>query len=98
MEERLKREVEALLFAAGRKLTMQELIHHCKSDRKEVEEALLELKEEYASRDSSLFLIDEADGWKMTIRDKYIGLVRDVAPHTELNKSMLETLAVIAWK
>ena len=94
----LKKEAEALLFAAGRKISVEEIAKLCKAEKKDIENALAELKKEYAEKDSPLFLIEEGDGWKMTVKDRYISLVKEVSPHTELNRAMLETLAVIAWK
>ena len=98
MSEDLKKEVEALLFAAGRKVSVDELVLLCKSEKKKVSTTLEELKKEYAEKESAMFLIEEGDGWKMTVRDRYIPLVKEISPHTELSRSMLETLAVIAWK
>jgi len=95
----LKKEIEAILFAAGRKVSLDEIMQLCKEkDKGKVERALQDLKEYYSESDSPMFLVQEGDGWKMTVKEKYLGLVKDVAPHTELNRALLETLAIIAWK
>ncbi len=97
--EKLKKEIEAILFAAGRKVSFEEIEKLCREDdRKKIQAALNELKDDYNKSDSPIFLIGEGDGWKMTVKERYLGLVKDVAPHTELNKALLETLAIIAWK
>ncbi|HLC98890.1 MAG TPA: SMC-Scp complex subunit ScpB [Candidatus Nanoarchaeia archaeon] len=95
----LKKEVEAILFAAGRKVDLEEIAALCReNDLKRIDGALQELKKDYNSSDSPMFLIQEGSGWKMTVKERYLGLVKDVAPHTELNKALLETLAIVAWK
>ncbi|MBD3313554.1 SMC-Scp complex subunit ScpB [Candidatus Woesearchaeota archaeon] len=98
-EDALKKDIEAILFAAGRKVELDEILQLTKeNDKNKVEDALQELKKEYDSSDSPMFVIQEGDGWKMTVKERYLGVVKDVAPHTELNKALLETLAIIAWK
>ncbi|MFC1753143.1 SMC-Scp complex subunit ScpB [Thermoproteota archaeon] len=94
----LKKQIEAILFAAGRKVELEEILRLTKNEEASVKPTLEELKRDYESSDSPMFLIQEGTGWKMTVREKYLGLVKDVAPHTELNKALLETLAIIAWK
>src|SRR3989344_1307625 len=97
-KEDLKKEIEAVLFAAGRKVSIDEIARLCKADKKEVEDTIKELKQEYNQKDSPMFLTEEADGYKLTIREKYLSIVKEITPHTELDRSTMETLAVIAWK
>lgn len=97
-ENKLKKEIEAILFAAGRMVDLDEIARLCKADKNSVEPLLKELKSDYERSDSPMFLIQEGNGWKMTVREKYLNVVKDVAPHTELNKALLETLAIVAWK
>jgi len=92
-----KKAIEAILFAAGRVVTLQELLQIL--DIKEegvVKQAITDIKAGLA--ESSLLLVDEAEGWKLTVREEFLPLVRKVNPHTELSKAIMETLAVIAWK
>ena len=42
--------------------------------------------------------MDEGDGWKLTVREQYTPVVRKIIAETELTRTMMETLAVIAWK
>ena len=62
-----------------------------------VEESLRELEKKY-SDDSPLMLIQEGDVWKLTVREKYVQLVKGIAHKSELSKTMMETLAVIAYR
>lgn len=97
MSEIIKK-VEAVLFAIGRAASEQEISELTKEDKQEVHRALIELKKQYAERESPLLLIEEGDAWKLTVHEKYLHVVHQISPHTELSKSILETLAVIAWK
>lgn len=97
--EELKKKIEAVLFAAGRKVELEEIAKLCKTkDLAAVANTLHALKQEYDEKGSPLLLTPEGNGWKLTVREKYLPLVREITPHTELAKAILETLAVIAWK
>ncbi len=98
MTSELKNQVEAILFAAGKKVTYEELARLCNTNIKTVKESLLELKKDFENRETSLLLTEEADGWKLTVKERFLSTVRELIPETELTKSVLETLAVIAWK
>lgn len=97
-EDAVKKKVEAILFAAGRKVSIDEVTKLCNENKNDVENALHALKKDYDSSNSSLFLIQESDGWKMSVREKYLNVIKDITPNTELNKALLETLAIVAWK
>jgi len=97
-EVNLKKQLEAALFAAGRKMSVDELARLCRATPHVVQQLLQELKAEYEPKDSSLLLMDESDGWKLTIREQYAPIVQKIVSDTELTKTVIETLAVIAWK
>jgi len=95
----LKNTVESILFSTGRKLELEELSKLCKiKDLEQLKLSLNELKQELDQKNSSLMLIEEGNSWKLTVREKYLPYVRKVVSQTELSKSILETLAVIAYK
>jgi segregation and condensation protein B len=99
MTNELKNQIEALLFASGRKMTIEELkLHLTVSSSAAIKEAAAELQKEYTDRESPVMVVQEADSWKLTTREKYLSIVRKINPNTELTKTMMETLAVIAWK
>lgn len=94
-----KNKIEALLFASGRFLDIDTLLNLTGVSGKQVLRNNIEkLKQEYDSRDSPLMVVEEKDGWKLTVREKYLSLVRKIVSETELPKTILETLAIIAWK
>lgn len=94
----LKNKVEALLFSSGKKMPVEEIAKLCRSDAVTVAQQLQQLKSDYESKNSSLLLIEEGDGWKLTVREQYAPVARRVVAETELTKTLMETLAVIAWK
>ena len=94
----LKKQLEAILFAAGRKMSVEELGRLCRTNAATIQQQMQELKSEYESKDSSLLLMDESDGWKLTVREQYASVVQKIVADTELTRTMIETLAVIAWK
>ncbi|MBN2880970.1 SMC-Scp complex subunit ScpB [Candidatus Woesearchaeota archaeon] len=95
----LKNRVEAILFASGDKVLIEDIRKYVKSrDLDEVKVALDELKSEYDNRDCPLKIINENSFWKITVREKYVATVRRIVPRTELPKTIIETLALIAWK
>lgn len=95
----LKRRLESLLFSSGRKIEIEELSKHCKEEKLEtIKEALQELQKELEEKQSSLMLIEEGNAWKLTVREKYLPYVKKVVKQPELPKSLLETLAIVAFK
>ena len=94
----LKSKVEAVLFSTGHNISLDEISRLCRSKKEDIIIALQELKKEYEEKQSSLMLIEEGDFWKLTVRDHLIPIVRKIITETELTKSVLETLAVIAFK
>jgi len=96
MEE--KNRIEAIMFALGKDVAISEVARLSNLGEKRVKEILNEMKKEYDEGDNSLKLVDKGDFWKFTIKDKYLPLVSNLITETELDKSTMETLAVIAWK
>jgi segregation and condensation protein B len=93
-----KLKVEALLFAVGKYLDEETISKLCEIDLRLTRKALEELKKDYDSRNTSLMVVSEAGTWKINVREKFVSLVRKIVADTELSKSIMETLAVIAWK
>jgi segregation and condensation protein B len=94
----LKKEVESLLFSSGKMMKEKELAELTGHSEKEVKDALHDLKKEYDERDTSLFLMNSGESWKLNVREKYLGLVTKIVADTELPFPILETLGVIAFK
>ena len=97
MEENLKR-IEAVLFAVGKEITSERVASLCSMEVKQVEEAIPVLATKYAQMNNSLQILKKENGWKLTVRDQFIPLVSSLVSSTELERPLMETLAVIAWK
>ncbi len=97
-EQDIKKQVEAIVFSCGRKIEVEEIASLVNAPEKQVKKALVELRKEYDSRDSPLMITDEGTAWKMTVRENYLKVVRKITPYMEFSKTIMETLAVVAWK
>ncbi len=94
----IKQKVEAILFAVGSRISLQDITRLARSNENAVKEALIELKQKYDHPEHSLILAEDNGYWKLAVRDHYMGVVKKIVTETELSKTVLETLAVIAFK
>mgnify|MGYP001570464798 CR=1 FL=1 len=94
----LNGKLEALLFSSGRKMSIEELSRLSNAKTDDIKNALVELKTEYDDKNSSMMLINEGDSWKLAVREQFLPLVRNIVTETEMSKTIMETLAVIAFK
>lgn len=94
----LNKQVEAILFSAGRKIELEEIAKLSGSTETAVKKALQELQKDYDAREAPIMIIEEGTAWKMAVRENYLNLVRRITPYMEFSKSLMETLAVVAWK
>jgi len=94
-----KNKIEALLFSSGRKMSISEISKLTGiRDYDSIRGALNELKKEYEERGSSVMLFEEGDGWKLTVKEHYLPVVQKIVTQTELDRPLMETLAIVAWK
>ncbi|MFA5796636.1 MAG: SMC-Scp complex subunit ScpB [Candidatus Woesearchaeota archaeon] len=93
-----KLKIEALLFASGKSLSETSIAEICEIDKRILKKNIFALQKEYDVRAGALMIIQDANGWKITVREKYLSIVRKIVADTELAKSIMETLAIIAWK
>ncbi|MBI2102042.1 SMC-Scp complex subunit ScpB [Candidatus Woesearchaeota archaeon] len=94
----VKSKVEAILFSTGHRISLDDISRLCRTGKEDTLAALKELQREYDEKQSSLMLVEEGDFWKLTVRDHLIPIVRKIVTETELTRSVLETLAIIAFK
>ncbi|MBW2978404.1 SMC-Scp complex subunit ScpB [Candidatus Woesearchaeota archaeon] len=94
-----KNKVEALLFSSGRKMSIEEISRLTGIRNPDViKTSLNELKKEYEARGSSVMLFEEGDSWKLTVKEHYLPVVQKIITQTELDRPLMETLAIVAWK
>ncbi len=96
--EKLKNKIEAILFSAGKKVAIDEIAKLAGTSTSMAHQVLTELKKNYRERDSSLMIIDEGSAWKIIVKDDFLPIVKKIVTETELTKTVMETLAVIAFK
>ncbi|MEM2131468.1 MAG: SMC-Scp complex subunit ScpB, partial [Candidatus Woesearchaeota archaeon] len=66
-EKNYKNMIEALLFASGRYMSVENLMALTKAENKDIIiENISKLKQEYDLRDSPLMIVEEKDGYKLT--------------------------------
>lgn len=94
---RLATTIEAILYLKGQPLEMAKIVEFAACDREAVEDALIELMEDYAHRDSALEIVETDQGYSLQLREKYQSLVHVLVP-ADIGLGALRTLAVIALK
>jgi len=95
----LKTQIEAILFGKGKKVSLDELKKLLENeDGRLIRKSINQLAKEYKERDTSLQVEIFSDGFKLSVKPDYVDIVRTIMPETEISKSVLETLSVIAWK
>jgi segregation and condensation protein B len=93
------RKVEAVLFAIGKDIAVEDVARLCDLQENRTKKLLDELHTEYLeNKESALMLHEKGKFWKFTVKDVYLPLVTSLVQNTELDKSVMETLAVIAWR
>jgi len=95
-QQELKAKIEAVLFTTAKALKVKEIAEILGSEADLIEEALLELIMDYASRDSALE-IDDEDGYILQVKLEHMDIVEKLCP-VELKPAVLKTLTVIALK
>ncbi len=94
--EQLKSKVEAVLFTTARALEAKEIAEFLGEEVDKVEEALVELIFDYASRDGALE-IDDENGYILQVKEEHMDIVEKLCP-AEMKPAVLKTLTVIALK
>ena len=94
---RLATKIEAILYLQARPLPIAELMEISGEDRPLIEDALMELMEDYAHRDSALEIIETDQGYSLQLRGAFQSLIQDFVP-ADLGTGSLRTLAAIALK
>ena len=94
---RLATKIEAILYLQARPLAIAELMEISGEERPAIEDALMELMEDYAHRDSALEICETDQGHSLQLRAAFQSLIQDFVP-ADLGTGSLRTLAAIAIK
>lgn len=95
-QQELKSKIEAVLFTTAKTLQVKEIAEILSTESDIVEEALLDLIMDYASRDGALE-IDDENGYILQVKIDHMDIVEKLCP-VELKPAVLKTLTVIALK
>ena len=96
--EKIKAIIEAILFAAGRIVTIEELMIALELDKEQIERIIKNMQEEYKTRGIELIKIDK--GYQLCTKKEYyeyIYPILDKRAKPNLSTAALETLAIIAY-
>ena len=98
-EKELVNKIEAILFALGREITIEELSSNLKEGAEKIESAIFELSKKYGE-DSGVKLIEVKGAYQLVTAKKYYDSVKIFVESTKkqnLSTSALETLTIIAY-
>ncbi len=93
--------VEALLFATGEPLAVNDLVSLLKAPRIVVEEALGMLAARYGSGEHGITAVEIAGGWQLGTKPEFAPLIEAMLTEIKrvrLSPAALETLAIIAYR
>lgn len=99
--DNIKYAVEGILFAAGEPVKLAQLAIALEVDTKVIEEAVLELKEEYNTSHRGFTIINVDDGFQICSRPEYYSYIQVILGEQRrqaLSNAAMETLAIIAYK
>ena len=92
--------IEAILFAAGRPVTKNEIILALEISAESVENIIKSMQEEYKNEDRGIELIKIEDSYQLCTKKElyeYIYPVLDKRNKPNLSNAALETLAIVAY-
>lgn len=96
--QKIKAIIEAILFAAGRIVNIEELILTLELDKEQIEKVIKNMQEEYKTRGIEVIKID--NGYQLCTKKEYyeyIYPILDKRSKPNLSTAALETLAIIAY-
>ena len=96
--QKIKAIIEAILFATGRIVTIEELILALELDKEQIEQIIKNMQEEYKTRGIELIRVD--NGYQLCTKEEYYEYlypIIDKRAKPNLSTAALETLAIIAY-
>lgn len=99
MEENLLNIVEAVMFALGREISIEELSLTLKIEEEKIEEVIQELTEKYSGK-SGIIMVKVKESYQLVTNKEYYPQVNKFIENTKrqsLSTSALETLSIIAY-
>lgn len=97
---KLKSMIEAILFAAGRPVTKNEIVLALEISEEDVENIIQNMQEEYKNESRGIELIKVEDSYQLCTKKElyeYVYPVLDKRNKPNLSNAALETLSIIAY-
>lgn len=98
--EKLKSIIEAILFAAGRPVSIKELIISFELPKEDLENILLSMQEDYKESNMGIEIIKIEDSYQLCTKKEmyeYVYPIIDKRTKPNLSNAALETLSIIAY-
>lgn len=98
--EKIKSIIEAILFAAGRVVKINEFVSSLEINREDVENIIESMRNEFQEENRGIEIIKVDDGYQMCTKKEYyeyIYPIFDKRSKPNLSNAALETLAIIAY-
>ena len=98
--EKIKSIIEAILFAAGRVVKINELVLVLEKNEEEIVTVIKKMQEEYKQESRGIEIIKVEDGYQLATKKdlyEYIYPILDKRTKPNLSTAALETLSIIAY-
>ena len=92
--------IEAMLFAAGREVTVKEITNVLELGAEDIDKIILNMKAEYETRNSGIEIIKINDSYQLCTRKEYYEYIYplfDNRAKPNISNAALETLSIIAY-
>lgn len=99
-KERIMGIIESILFAAGREVTIKELMTVLEAESSDIINIVNEMKENYEKKDRGIQIINVDGAYQLCTKKKnydYICQIFDKRAKLQLSQSAMETLSIIAY-
>jgi segregation and condensation protein B len=90
--------IEAALFVSGKGASLKEIEKATGVEEKTIKDLIDQLTQEYAQRDTGLIISTSEKGYLIRVKPEFEEKVLSLVPEADLPKSMLKTLALIAYE
>jgi segregation and condensation protein B len=98
--EKTKAIIEAILFAAGRQISIKELMITLEIPKEDIEEIIASMQENYKDENRGIEIIKIEDSYQLCTKKEiyeYIYPILDKRAKPNLSNAAIETLAIIAY-
>ena len=98
--DKIKSIIEAILFAAGRQVSIKELMISLEIPREELENIIVSMQEDYKIQNRGIEIIKLEDSYQLCTKKElyeYLYPILDKRAKPNLSNAVLETLAIIAY-